>query len=561
MQTPCVAVQGLESGLYSHPALNTQRQIAIPVLLNNTQPKYLQYSIAALGGSIDEEGNDGRAYYNLSAKDLTLISTGAYRSLLNIRGRDPLLALTNSDANDEGFDDDISEERDFAPSSGTLAQRLIGYDGTQDTDALSAKIGHSTNQMRELAHSLRHFNLQPTQSIWAFYADKPGIIRLERVIDKSDNDVRVPNPRVDNIATRDAASSNSPANKIVIVPCPQAAFVTDAHRGKRSDSENDITACQADTTSQEAAVGQLPTTHSFTVEIYGYPPLRLQYHRLVGPSATASSRHNAQRESATIDGIAPEGALLMSQPHDAKAKISLNKRTPGNGDSLEQKQIALVPLNQQSLSNIHAPEKVHASIEVSSSLAGDHSYQLDKITDATGNSFDFSSLHEQYETAEARTQKRKASVRSMLQDASVRHARIIPRSQISFVGCGTSSGAGSGQPVKLLEGGKANLHLRISTQNGGPGGQNSAGSDSPYTVSVSHEKDSDPLSETSTPTQEQKTFNLKLTRASESISINKPGRYRISGFRGDRCDGQVLEPSEVCASQRISTTSLLTACL
>ncbi|KAL0572927.1 hypothetical protein V5O48_009040 [Marasmius crinis-equi] len=135
--------------------------VLIPVLLNNTNPTHLTYSITPLGrhthSSRDIETID------LTSKDLKAIEQARVDALKVAR-----LATANEE------EDEYDEYDDDSPSSSD--------------------------------HS--HPNLQKTQSIVHIKLSRPAIIRLERVIDSSNVEARLVIP-----------------SEAVVVPCPRAEFV------------------------------------------------------------------------------------------------------------------------------------------------------------------------------------------------------------------------------------------------------------------------------------------------------------------------------------------------
>ncbi|KAJ8702215.1 hypothetical protein PTI98_000954 [Pleurotus ostreatus] len=139
--------------------------VLVPVLLNNTHPHHLRYSISPLGHN--EQGANGKIeYFDLSAKELKAIEQSRIDALQ--------LARPNPTANHDSDD----------------------YDKYDDDD--------DENDTNGNAHS----NLQKSQSITHIKVTKSGTIRLERVVDSSSIDARLMYP-----------------SELKIAPCPTAEFV------------------------------------------------------------------------------------------------------------------------------------------------------------------------------------------------------------------------------------------------------------------------------------------------------------------------------------------------
>lgn len=501
------------------------RAATLPLLLNNTQPKYLQYSVQAFGGDYAD-----RRLYNLTSKDLRRLAThGSQR-----RRR-----------NDYDYDDEAEEqeEYDFEGSSGTIGQRVIGYDMGSDASGSSAMVAangvsaaSSHAQARENA-IVRNVDLQKTQSIYSFSVTTPGIVRIERIIDKSDNDVRIPHEA-------------SESAKMLVVPCPSASF-------SAIGGGTDVKAyCSGDDAT--AAAGR----EGQDVEVFGYPPLRLSYHKLIG--------NTDRRESYSIDSIAPDGAIVASRSSTSGRS---GKRDPKNG---RQQQIVLG--SQETLSGSPAvPQIVRVPLNISLIEPGAHLYRLDKVTDACGNSLDFSALRERYAssvsdgTAAAKAGEHKASgglgsklahkgkqsVAATLEQISSRKMLVYPRSQVSFVGCGTGSVAGSGvpgagQPVKVLKGKRANLQLSVNTEGSA---QKQGLEDGPWDVKVRFEPEEaeDRSDKVVVKTIQGWEKTIKLGKKSDLLEIDQPGRYSIVSFSGSHCSGEILEPSEVRRTKQLAS--------
>lgn len=557
-QSYCVSTR--DSLLFGYALQPSQSLATLPVLLNNTSPKYLQYSIQSFEQSYDE-----RTLFNLTSKDLKLVASPSKR-----RSR------WRRNHFDYDYDEEAEEEEeaDFAGRSGTIGQKLVGYEGGSDGDdgAVAAvsgspkpsELGRATGggegqqHGRDIAY-IRNYELQPTQSIYAFSVSQPGIVRIERILDSAaENDVRIPH-------------SSSDSAKILVVPCPSAAFSQElgSSRGIQTPVQN---ACVGDSalSPSVAGAGEIIAAKQagFSVDVFGYPPLRLTYHRLLGAGN--------KRESLTIDGIAPDGALLTS--HAAGGK-NVHKRSAAiaSGSHAQQQQLVLAGEHAHAAESngLLRPQSIIAPLNVSFSTPGSHLYRLDKVVDAFGNALDLSSLRERHgspsqdgqsskqpgsdkatesggkggKLAAALKGKRSPSIHSLLESAATRRLMVYPRSSVQFLGCGAASagqsGSGAGQGVKLLKGKKASLQFAIRTE-GPPQSPASAAAgldDTPWNVRVKFTPEaSDDEGASAEKGWERE---LQASRKTEALEVDRPGKYSLVGLDGAHCSGQVLEPSEV----------------
>lgn len=484
------------------------------MLLNNTQPKYLQYSVQSFGQDYTQ-----RSLYNLTSKDLRRLASHSSQK----RKR-----------NDYDYDEEAEEEEEYE-----FGERRIGYHpGTGAAGAgtvvssSGARQGQSQGQTRENA-LVKNVPLEKTQAIYAFSVSSPGIVRIERIIDRSDNDVRIPH-------------ENAETARILVVPCPSATFA-----GRADATLSEVSAfCAGDDATLSAG-----SSEKSQVEVFGYPPLRLSYHKLVGSTG--------KRESYAIDSIAPDGAILSS--HSLSGE-SLSRRSPKAGMTQHQ-----VVLSSSDLGGGPAvlPQAIKVPLNISLVEAGPHLYRLDKVADACGNSLDFSALRERYSSSSSDplaasgsadgkapggfgsklAHRGKPSLASTLERISSRKMLVYPRSRVSFVGCGTgaSASASAGGPsVKLLQGKKTNLQLAIR---GDSLPQRQPIEDGPWEVRVRYEPEQDNTaqnSDTAVAKQRigwEKTF--KLSKKNEVLEVDQPGQYSVTALSGAHCSGDVLEPSEV----------------
>ena len=454
---------------------------------------------------------------------------------------------------DDEEDDDVAdagEEYDFTASSGTLGQQLLGYDGALNVENAIGYSPHSSSA-KEAAY-LRHIQLEPTQSIWTFSVTQPGIIRIERVIDKSDNDVRIP-----------AAAAESA--RILVVPCPSASLSSSSSSSPSPESNGPTNPIQA------VCQGDDPSSSlNLSVDVYGYPPLKLNYHRILGGTGA--------RDAQIIEGIAPEGAVLS--PHSYLGSGNKNHKASLNPPALQNALIQTPPAGTAGR-DMTIPTTVSVPLNISLATAGSHLYRLDKVTDACGNTFDINVMRERYSSMSSAQAERKdqaskaaaigdrgdtglkvshsrAALTSRLQGISEARILVYPRAQVSFVGCGTGSvgGGGSsagtgGRPVKLLRGQHTSLQLRVTSPASVSSNQGFA-DDVPWSVTVKFEPEAPDMAgteepgEKSVPAASEKEVVLK--RRSDSLIVQEAGLYSISRFHSAHCMGDILEPTEVTSN-------------
>jgi nucleoporin POM152 len=187
----------------------------LPLLLNNTRPSMVQYSLAPLG-------NQGpRQYVDITARELRSIEASAKQ----------ILSLPDPDIEE---DDDL--DLDFSSDDTSHQQRLI-----------------TTNYP-----SRSPFKLQKTQSLSYIRISKPGVIRLERVLDATGRDVRTAH------------------SETTIVQCPSAKFEDDTALGNM--------VCEGE-------------SREVWLNVKGTAPMALKWYREVG----------GKKESFLVQGI--EGSI------------------------------------------------------------------------------------------------------------------------------------------------------------------------------------------------------------------------------------------------------------
>jgi nucleoporin POM152 len=142
--------------------------VLVPILLNNTTPIGIRYTLLPLGHGESQEITGKVETYDLNAKDIRAVE----------QSRQESLELTRTNANKRDVNDPDYDE----------------YDDGEKEDTVES----STNA------------LQKSQTLVHIRVTKPGTLRLERVIDSADVDARLAYPL-----------------EVVIAPCPKAEFVPD----------------------------------------------------------------------------------------------------------------------------------------------------------------------------------------------------------------------------------------------------------------------------------------------------------------------------------------------
>ncbi|KAJ7597473.1 hypothetical protein C8J56DRAFT_818039 [Mycena floridula] len=145
--------------------------VLVPVLLNNTNPSSLRYSITPLGAVKD--GHDEAEYFDLTTRDIKAIENARLDALQLAR------PASSSSPDSEEYDE---------------------YDDDDDDD-----------DDKTTSESQQPFsNLQRTQSLVHIRISKPGKVKLERVLDSS-VEARIRYP-----------------SEITVGPCPTVTFVEDS---------------------------------------------------------------------------------------------------------------------------------------------------------------------------------------------------------------------------------------------------------------------------------------------------------------------------------------------
>ncbi|KAH9920261.1 uncharacterized protein BXZ73DRAFT_91987 [Epithele typhae] len=141
---------------------STTSHVLIPVLLNNTSPASVRYTLTPLAYSASSKSSGKIEYFDLSSKDLRAIEQSRVDHLQLVR------AAAKKEV--EEFDE---------------------YDDEDEDDATRSA----------------HGSLQKTQHLTYIRLNKAGTLRLDRVVDQSNVDARLVFP-----------------NEITVVPCPSVAF-------------------------------------------------------------------------------------------------------------------------------------------------------------------------------------------------------------------------------------------------------------------------------------------------------------------------------------------------
>ncbi|TDL28053.1 hypothetical protein BD410DRAFT_782006 [Rickenella mellea] len=188
--------------------------VLIPVLLNNTKPTNIRYTITSLGSrkveTIDLNTNSIKAIEN-SLEDILQLNE-----------------KTDSSVSDENEDDWDADDLD------------VGALGPPGTSQL-----------------YRREDLEDSQSITFIKVTKPGIVKLERVVDSSSsNEARVFR------------------NEVLVVPCPTAQFADD------NISRGHDLRCAG-------------SSEQLSIQVFGFPPLSLTWHKEI----------NGRRQHMAVDGI------------------------------------------------------------------------------------------------------------------------------------------------------------------------------------------------------------------------------------------------------------------
>ncbi|KAA1138326.1 hypothetical protein PGTUg99_030566 [Puccinia graminis f. sp. tritici] len=217
--------------------------------------------------------------------------------------------------------------------------------------------------------------LSPTQHLYNLDIHHIGVIRLERVLDKDNMDIR--------IARTEA----------LVVECPSASFLSDP-----ADSGDKKFSPWPSSTGAKENHKCIGDTENFGLVVKGLAPLSLTYQQTV----------NGQRKLVKLEGISSGELFTPLTSIDTSTlaeKLSVSHRpeyTWAESHSIE------IPLN------------------VSLTTPGRHVYQLDSLKDACGHRFDFDKAREA------------SSMFARQEYIDSKSVQVHSRGQISFVDCGNT---------------------------------------------------------------------------------------------------------------------------
>ncbi|CCL98085.1 uncharacterized protein FIBRA_00079 [Fibroporia radiculosa] len=196
--------------------------VLIPILLNNTNPAGMRYTLFPLGYVEGVGGEKARAStgrierVELSAKELKAIETARLEKLQLVR-----LSSSKRSPDIDGYDDDYDEE-------------------DEDEDPLNLPNSPS---------------LQRTQSLAHIRLNKPGKLQLDHVFDSSNVETRLVYP-----------------SEVTVVPCPRAHFAVDSVFTRREDVRCAIPG-MTNGAGEEVVLD---------IDVFGVPPLSLRWYKEVG---------------------------------------------------------------------------------------------------------------------------------------------------------------------------------------------------------------------------------------------------------------------------------------
>ncbi|KAI0347722.1 hypothetical protein BDW22DRAFT_1384582 [Trametopsis cervina] len=392
VQTFCIASPG--------------QTVLIPVLLNNTSPTSIRYTLTPLGYDETVPSNAvGKVErFELSARDLKAIEATRQESLQVAR----VAASAKREADDYDEYDDEDEDAESSDTHGSAS------------------------------------SLQRSQSLVHIRLTKPGVVRLERVMDSSTVEARLVYP-----------------TEIPVVPCPRATFSPSS-----ALSEAQSTRCAA-----PALASGSGEELELNIDVYGVPPLSLRWHKDV----------NGRREAFMVEGI-EVGDVHSST--DTRRSVTTSRRRP---------------------------EQLSVPLGVSLDALGRHSYVLESVTDALGN------------TVQANTDGSTTTHAS-----TTRSVTVLKRPSVAFSGCGP------GNPAALLIGSDAGLTIDARSADK---------LDYPLDVQIAYKPTAD---EAESGSKKQKpwvkTLHTQENRTEISFRASAPGEYSITRVHGKYCEGDVLSP-------------------
>ncbi|KAI0094325.1 hypothetical protein BDY19DRAFT_1079787 [Irpex rosettiformis] len=246
--------------------------------------------------------------------------------------------------------------------------------------------------------------------------------------------------------------------EISVVPCPTAVF---------SDSS-----ALSDTQSVRCAAPGLASGSGeeleLSIDVYGVPPLSLRWIKDV----------NGRREPFMVEGI--EGGDATLSGTNRRLAVNTNRK----------------------------PEQLAVPLTVSLDALGKHSYILESVTDALGN-----------------------TVSTAPDDSkTIRSINVLKRPSVAFKHCGP------GNPAALLIGSDTALTIN---------GRSADSLDYPLDVQIKYNPPSDEdLAGTGSKKQKPwvKTLHTQENQTDLSIRASIPGEYSILKVHGKYCEGDVLSP-------------------
>lgn len=336
------------------------QNILIPILLNNTNPVNVRYTLTPLGyvesaDDAERTKSPGKVErVELSAKDLKAIEAARLEGLQVAR---TAASKRDSDDYDEYDDDDQEDE--------------------------------------EPSDSRRSPSLQKSQTLAHIRLNKPGRLRLERVLDASSVDARLVYP-----------------SEVTVVPCPRAEFALDSS----TVQEHEIRCAVPGLSS--GLGGEL----NLEIDIYGVPPLSLRWYKEV----------EGRKESFMVEGIENSG-----HAHHRSAEGRAVAQTAGS----------------------RAPAELKIPLTVSLDALGTHSYVLESVADGIGNVISAGLYSTSLEQSSSMKTLRKITSNKAIESSAGpkskihRSVTVLPRSSVSFQNCGP------GNPASLLINSKALLTI------------------------------------------------------------------------------------------------------
>ncbi|KAI0697588.1 hypothetical protein BC835DRAFT_1471555 [Cytidiella melzeri] len=263
-----------------------------------------------------------------------------------------------------------------------------------------------------------------------------------------------------------------------VAPCPTASF---SENSVLSEAQS-VRCAAPDLTSGSGEELEM------NIDVYGVPPLSLRWYKDV----------NGRREPFMVEGI--EGGDVHSTGVTRRLVSTTNR----------------------------GPEQLSVPLTVSLNALGRHSYVLESVTDALGNTVQASA---------------DGSVASLAK--ATRTVNVLKRPSVAFRHCGP------GNPAALLIG--SDTALTIDAR--------SADSlDYPVDVQVKYNPPSDEdLAATGSTNSKQKPWEKTMStlenRTDISLRATAPGEYSITRVHGKYCEGDVLSPDTCQVVERPKPTA------